>query len=145
MGGITIAVVCKKIPPKTLVVASYVITVILVAIMAIFTTALNAPAMCVIFILMGFVFYTSTNSVYSLMRDMCGVKYIGGFMGASNFISWLVGNALVSTIWGMLIPADFNIAGFRNAMCFQLAICIIGLILFVLLKPEMLPGCSDND
>lgn len=145
VGGVTIAVVCKKIAPKALVVASYVVTVLLVAIMALFIYQLSAPAMFIIFILMGFVFYTSTNSVYSLMRDMCGVKYIGGFMGASNFISWLVGNALVSTIWGLLIPADFNLAGFRNALWFQLAICVIGLILFVLLKPGMLPGCSDED
>ena len=145
VGGVTIAVVCKKIAPKALVVASYVVTVLLVAIMALFIYQMSAPAMFIIFILMGFVFYTSTNSVYSLMRDMCGVKYIGGFMGASNFISWLVGNALVSTIWGLLIPADFNLAGFRNALLFQLAICVIGLILFVLLKPGMLPGCSDED
>lgn len=144
-GGVTIAVICKKITPKILVISSYVITVLLVAVMALFTDKLNAPAMFVIFILMGFVFYTSTNSVYSLMRDMCGVKYIGGFMGASNFISWLVGNALVSTIWGMFIPADFNLTGFRHALWFQLAICIIGLILFILIKPGMLPGCSDEE
>ena len=144
-GGVVIAVICKKFAPKTLVVASYVITVLLVAIMAVFTTQLSAPAMFIIFILMGFVFYTSTNSVYSLMRDMCGVKFIGGFMGASNFISWLVGNALVSTIWGIFIPADFNLTGFRNAMWFQLAICVVGLILFLMLKPGMLPGCSEED
>lgn len=144
-GGITIAVVCKKIAPKKLIVGSYAITVLLVAIMAIFTYQLNAVTMTIIFILMGFVFYTSTNSVYSLMRDMCGVKYIGGFMGASNFISWLVGNALVSTIWGLFIPAGFELSGFRNAMWFQLSICIVGLILFIALKPGVLPGCSDND
>jgi len=116
VGGITVAVICKKVAPKPLVVGSYAITVVLVAVMAIFINQLTAPAMFVIFILMGFVFYTSTTTVYSLMRDMCSVKYIGGFMGASNFISWLVGNALVSTIWGLFIPNTFSLEGFRNAM-----------------------------
>lgn len=145
VGGITIAVICKKVAPKPLVVGSYAITVVLVAVMAIFINQLTAPAMFVIFILMGFVFYTSTTTVYSLMRDMCSVKYIGGFMGASNFISWLVGNALVSTIWGLFIPNTFSLEGFRNAMWFQLAICIVGLVLFIAMKPTMLPGCSDED
>lgn len=145
VGGITVAVICKKVAPKPLVVGSYAITVILVAVMAIFIDKLNATAMFIIFILMGFVFYTSTTTVYSLMRDMCSVKYIGGFMGASNFISWLVGNALVSTIWGLFIPNDFSLGGFRNAMWFQLAICVVGLVMFILMKPTMLPGCSDED
>lgn len=145
VGGITVAVICKKVAPKPLVVGSYAITVVLVAVMAIFINQLTAPAMFVIFILMGFVFYTSTTTVYSLMRDMCSVKYIGGFMGASNFISWLVGNALVSTIWGLFIPNTFSLEGFRNAMWFQLAICIVGLVLFIAMKPTMLPGCSDED
>ena len=145
VGGITVAVICKKVAPKRLVVASYAVTVALVAVMAIFINQLTAPAMFVIFILMGFVFYTSTTTVYSLMRDMCSVKYIGGFMGASNFISWLVGNALVSSIWGLFIPNTFSLEGFRNAMCFQLAICIVGLVLFIAMKPTMLPGCSDED
>lgn len=145
IGGITIAIICKKISPKPLVVGSYAITVLLVAVMAIFIYKLNAVAMFIIFILMGFVFYTSTTTVYSLMRDMCGVKYIGGFMGASNFISWLVGNALVSTIWGMFIPNTFSLEGFRNAMWFQLAICIVGLVMFIFMKPTMLPGCSDEE
>ena len=145
VGGITVAVICKKVAPKPLVVGSYAITVVLVAVMAIFINQLTAPAMFVIFILMGFVFYTSTTTVYSLMRDMCSVKYIGGFMGASNFISWLVGNALVSTIWGLFIPNTFSLEGFRNAMWFQLAICIFGLVLFIAMKPTMLPGCSDED
>lgn len=145
VGGITVAVICKKVAPKPLVVGSYAITVVLVAVMAIFVNQLTAPAMFVIFILMGFVFYTSTTTVYSLMRDMCSVKYIGGFMGASNFISWLVGNALVSTIWGLFIPNTFSLEGFRNAMWFQLAICIVGLVLFIAMKPTMLPGCSDED
>ena len=145
VGGITVAVICKKVAPKPLVVGSYAITVVLVAVMAIFINQLTAPAMFVIFILMGFVFYTSTTTVYSLMRDMCSVKYIGGFMGASNFISWLVGNALVSTIWGLFIPNTFSLEGFRNAMWFQLAICIVGLALFIAMKPTMLPGCSDED
>ena len=145
VGGITVAVICKKVAPKRLVVASYAVTVALVAVMAIFINQLTAPAMFVIFILMGFVFYTSTTTVYSLMRDMCSVKYIGGFMGASNFISWLVGNALVSSIWGLFIPNTFSLEGFRNAMCFQLAICIVGLVLFIDMKPTMLPGCSDED
>lgn len=145
VGGITVAVICKKVAPKPLVVGSYAITVVLVAVMAIFINQLTAPAMFVIFILMGFVFYTSTTTVYSLMRDMCSVKYIGGFMGASNFISWLVGNALVSTIWGIFIPNTFSLEGFRNAMWFQLAICIVGLVLFIAMKPTMLPGCSDED
>lgn len=145
VGGITVAVICKKVAPKPLVVGSYAITVVLVVVMAIFINQLTAPAMFVIFILMGFVFYTSTTTVYSLMRDMCSVKYIGGFMGASNFISWLVGNALVSTIWGLFIPNTFSLEGFRNAMWFQLAICIVGLVLFIAMKPTMLPGCSDED
>lgn len=145
VGGITVAVICKKVAPKPLVVGSYAITVVLVAVMAIFINQLTAPAMFVIFILMGFVFYTSTTTVYSLMRDMCSVKYIGGFMGASNFISWLVGNALVSTIWGLFIPNTFSLEGFRNAMWFQLAICIVGLVLFIAMKPTVLPGCSDED
>ena len=145
VGGITVAVICKKVAPKRLVVASYAVTVALVAVMATFINQLTAPAMFVIFILMGFVFYTSTTTVYSLMRDMCSVKYIGGFMGASNFISWLVGNALVSSIWGLFIPNTFSLEGFRNAMCFQLAICIVGLVLFIAMKPTMLPGCSDED
>lgn len=145
VGGITVAVICKKVAPKPLVVGSYAITVVLVAVMAIFINQLTAPAMFVIFILMGFVFYTSTTTVYSLMRDMCSVKYIGGFMGASNFISWLVGNALVSTIWGLFIPNTFSLEGFRNAMWFQLAICIVGLVLFIAMKPTLLPGCSDED
>ena len=145
VGGITVAVICKKVAPKPLVVGSYAITVVLVAVMEIFINQLTAPAMFVIFILMGFVFYTSTTTVYSLMRDMCSVKYIGGFMGASNFISWLVGNALVSTIWGLFIPNTFSLEGFRNAMWFQLAICIVGLVLFIAMKPTMLPGCSDED
>ncbi len=145
VGGITVAVICKKVAPKPLVVGSYAITVVLVAVMAIFINQLTAPAMFVIFILMGFVFYTSTTTVYSLMRDMCSVKYIGGFMGASNFISWLVGNALVSTIWGLFIPNTFSLEGFRNAMWFQLAICIVGLVLFIAMKPTMLSGCSDED
>lgn len=145
VGGITVAIICKKVAPKPLVVVSYAITVLLVAIMAIFIDSLNLPIMVVIFVLMGFVFYTSTTTVYSLMRDMCGVKYIGGFMGASNFISWLVGNALVSTIWGMFIPDSFSIGGFRNALWFQLIICIVGLVLFIMMKPSMLPGCSDDD
>ena len=145
VGGITVAVICKKVAPKRLVVASYAVTVALVAVMAIFINQLTAPAMFVIFILMGFVFYTSTTTVYSLMRDMFSVKYIGGFMGASNFISWLVGNALVSSIWGLFIPNTFSLEGFRNAMCFQLAICIVGLVLFIAMKPTMLPGCSDED
>ena len=145
VGGITVAVICKKVAPKPLVVGSYAITVVLVAVMAIFINQLTAPAMFVIFILMGFVFYTSTTTAYSLMRDMCSVKYIGGFMGASNFISWLVGNALVSTIWGLFIPNTFSLEGFRNAMWFQLAICIVGLVLFIAMKPTMLPGCSDED
>lgn len=145
VGGITVAVICKKVAPKPLVVGSYAITVVLVAVMAIFINQLTAPAMFVIFIFMGFVFYTSTTTVYSLMRDMCSVKYIGGFMGASNFISWLVGNALVSTIWGLFIPNTFSLEGFRNAMWFQLAICIVGLVLFIAMKPTMLPGCSDED
>lgn len=145
VGGITVAVICKKVAPKPLVVGSYAITVVLVAVMAIFINQLTAPAMFVIFILMGFVFYTSTTTVYSLMRDMCSVKYIGGFMGASNFISWLVGNALVSTIWGLFIPNTFSLEGFRNAMWFQLAICFVGLVLFIAMKPTMLPGCSDED
>ena len=145
VGGITVAVICKKVAPKPLVVGSYAITVVLVAVMAIFINQLTAPAMFVIFILMGFVFYTSTTTVYSLMRDMCSVKYIGGFMGASNFISWLVGNALVSTIWGLFIPNTFSLEGFRNAMWFQLAICIVGLVLFIAMKPTMPPGCSDED
>ena len=145
VGGITVAVICKKVAPKPLVVGSYAITVVLVAVMAIFINQLTAPAMFVIFILMGFVFYTSTTTVYSLMRDMCSVKYIGGFMGASNFISWLVGNALVSTIWGLFIPNTFSLEGFRNAMWFQLAICIVGLVLFIAMQPTMLPGCSDED
>ena len=145
VGGITVAVICKKVAPKPLVVGSYAITVVLVAVMAIFINQLTAPAMFVIFILMGFVFYTSTTTVYSLMRDMCSVKYIGGFMGASNFISWLVGNALVSTIWGLFIPNTFSLEGFRNAMWFQLAICIVVLVLFIAMKPTMLPGCSDED
>lgn len=145
VGGITVAVICKKVAPKPLVVGSYAITVVLVAVMVIFINQLTAPAMFVIFILMGFVFYTSTTTVYSLMRDMCSVKYIGGFMGASNFISWLVGNALVSTIWGLFIPNTFSLEGFRNAMWFQLAICIVGLVLFIAMKPTMLPGCSDED
>lgn len=145
VGGITVAVICKKVAPKPLVVGSYAITVVLVAVMAIFINQLTAPAMFVIFILMGIVFYTSTTTVYSLMRDMCSVKYIGGFMGASNFISWLVGNALVSTIWGLFIPNTFSLEGFRNAMWFQLAICIVGLVLFIAMKPTMLPGCSDED
>ena len=145
VGGITVAVICKKVAPKPLVVGSYAVTVVLVAVMAIFINQLTAPAMFVIFILMGFVFYTSTTTVYSLMRDMCSVKYIGGFMGASNFISWLVGNALVSTIWGLFIPNTFSLEGFRNAMWFQLAICIVGLVLFIAMKPTMLPGCSDED
>lgn len=145
VGGITVAVICKKVAPKPLVVGSYAITVVLVAVMAIFINQLTAPAMFVIFILMGFVFYTSTTTVYSLMRDMCSVKYIGGFMGASNFISWLVGNALVSSIWGLFIPNTFSLEGFRNAMWFQLAICIVGLVLFIAMKPTMLPGCSDED
>ena len=145
VGGITVAVICKKVAPKPLVVGSYAITVVLVAVMAIFINQLTAPAMFVIFILMGFVFYTSTTTVYSLMRDMCSVKYIGGFMGASNFISWLVGNALVSTIWGLFIPNTFSLEGFRNAMWFQFAICIVGLVLFIAMKPTMLPGCSDED
>ena len=145
VGGITVAVICKKVAPKPLVVGSYAITVVLVAVMAIFINQLTAPAMFVIFILMGFVFYTSTTTVYSLMRDMCSVKYIGGFMGASNFISWLVGNALVSTVWGLFIPNTFSLEGFRNAMWFQLAICIVGLVLFIAMKPTMLPGCSDED
>ena len=145
VGGITVAVICKKVAPKRLVVASYAVTVALVAVMAIFINQLTAPAMFVIFILMGFVFYTSTTTVYSLMRDMCSVKYIGGFMGASNFISWLVGNALVSSIWGLFIPNTFSLEGFRNAMCFQLAICIVGPVLFIAMKPTMLPGCSDED
>lgn len=145
VGGITVAVICKKVAPKRLVVGSYAVTVALVAVMAIFINQLTAPAMFVIFILMGFVFYTSTTTVYSLMRDMCSVKYIGGFMGASNFISWLVGNALVSSIWGLFIPNTFSLEGFRNAMCFQLAICIVGLVLFIAMKPTMLPGCSDED
>lgn len=145
VGGITVAVICKKVAPKPLVVGSYAITVVLVAVMAIFINQLTVPAMFVIFILMGFVFYTSTTTVYSLMRDMCSVKYIGGFMGASNFISWLVGNALVSTIWGLFIPNTFSLEGFRNAMWFQLAICIVGLVLFIAMKPTMLPGCSDED
>ena len=145
VGGITVAVICKKVAPKPLVVGSYAITVVLVAVMAFFINQLTAPAMFVIFILMGFVFYTSTTTVYSLMRDMCSVKYIGGFMGASNFISWLVGNALVSTIWGLFIPNTFSLEGFRNAMWFQLAICIVGLVLFIAMKPTMLPGCSDED
>lgn len=145
VGGITVAVICKKVAPKPLVVGSYAITVVLVAVMAIFINQLTAPAMFVIFILMGFVFYTSTTTVYSLMRDMCSVKYIGGFMGASNFISWLVGNALVSTIWGLFIPNTFSLEGFRNAMWFQLAICIVGLVLFIAMKPTMLLGCSDED
>lgn len=145
IGGVTIAVICKKIAPKPLVVGSYAITVVLVAIMAIFIDKLTAPAMFVIFVLMGFVFYTSTTTVYSLMRDMCGVKYIGAFMGASNFISWLVGNALVSTIWGLFIPDSFSLGGFRNAMWFQLAICVVGLVMFIIMKPSMLPGCSDEE
>lgn len=145
VGGITVAVICKKVAPKPLVVGSYAITVVLVAVMAIFINQLTAPAMFVIFILMGFVFYTSTTTVYSLMRDMCSVKYIGGFMGASNFISWLVGNAFVSSIWGLFIPNTFSLEGFRNAMWFQLAICIVGLVLFIAMKPTMLPGCSDED
>lgn len=145
VGGVTVAIICKKIAPKPLVVASYAITVALVAIMAIFINQLNAVAMFIIFILMGFVFYTSTTTVYSLMRDMCGVKYIGGFMGASNFISWLVGNALVSSVWGLFIPDSFSIDGFRNAMWFQLAICVVGLVMFILVKPTMLPGCSDDE
>ena len=145
VGGVTVAIICKKVAPKPLVVGSYALTVLLVAIMAIFINQLNATAMFIIFILMGFVFYTSTTTVYSLMRDMCGVKYIGGFMGASNFISWLVGNALVSTIWGLFIPNDFSLGGFRNAMWFQLAICVVGLVMFILMKPTMLPGCSDED
>lgn len=30
-------------------------------------------------------------------------------------------------------------------MWFQLAICIVGLVLFIAMKPTMLPGCSDED
>ena len=145
IGGVTIALVCKKIPAKPLVVISYIVISACVALLAVFTTQLSTIAYAVIFVIMGFTFYTSTTSVYALMREMCGVKFIGGFMGASNFISWLVGNALVSTIWGLFIPADFSIAGFRNALFFQLAISIVGLIGFIALKPGMLKGCSDKD
>ena len=34
---------------------------------------------------------------------------------------------------------------FRNALFFQLAISIVGLIGFIALKPGMLKGCSDKD
>ncbi len=145
IGGVTIALVCKKIRAKPLVVISYAVITACVALLALFTTQMSVPVYAVIFIIMGFMFYTSTTSVYALMREMCGVKFIGGFMGASNFVSWLIGNALVSTLWGLFIPADFNISGFRNALFFQLIISAVGLVGFILLKPGMLKGCSDED
>lgn len=145
VGGVTVALVCKKIPSKPLVVISYLVITACVALLALFTTQMSVVVYAVIFVIMGFAFYTSTTSVYALMREMCGVKFIGGFMGASNFISWLIGNALVSSLWGLFIPADFNIAGFRNALFFQLAISVVGLIGFIVLKPGMLKGCSDED
>ena len=145
VGGVTVALVCKKIPAKLLVVISYLVITACVALLALFTTQMSVVVYAVIFVIMGFAFYTSTTSVYALMREMCGVKFIGGFMGASNFISWLIGNALVSSLWGLFIPADFNIAGFRNALFFQLAISVVGLIGFIVLKPGMLKGCSDED
>lgn len=143
--GVTVALVCKKIPAKPLVVISYLVITVCVTLLALFTTQMSVVVYAVIFVIMGFAFYTSTTSVYALMREMCGVKFIGGFMGASNFISWLVGNALVSSLWGLFIPADFNIEGFRNALFFQLAISVVGLVGFIVLKPGMLKGCSDED
>ena len=55
----TIALVCKKIPAKPLVVISYIVISACVALLAVFTTQLSTIAYAVIFVIMGFTFYLS--------------------------------------------------------------------------------------
>ncbi|MEG0377897.1 MAG: hypothetical protein RR614_05390, partial [Eubacterium sp.] len=63
-------------------------------------------------------------------------KYVGTAFGFGNLVIWICGSSLVSQLWGLLVPADYALAGFKGPLFFHVGLVAVGLICLKFIKEE---------
>ncbi len=113
-------------------------------IMAFALPALNATAFSVLYFFIGLGSSFEVSAIWGIMRNMVTNKNFGTGVGLVNFAAWLIGTSVCTTVWGQIIDEAYSVSSFQNALKFQLAYLIVGLVCFIFVKDKVLPAFDES-
>lgn len=115
-----------------------------VCVLAFFTESLTVTMCYATFMVIGLVEMYVIASGFTLLRTQATAKYVGTAFGFGNLIIWICGSSLVSQLWGILVPADYALSGFRAPLLFHVGLVAVGLICLKFVKEEPIKQLTED-
>ncbi|GFZ24357.1 MFS transporter [Lacrimispora indolis] len=144
LGGILSGYISAK---KSAKFAGYIGQTLLLSaciILAFFTEQLTIPICYVTFFVIGLVEMYVIASGFSLLRTQVTAKFVGTAFGFGNLIIWICGSSLVSQLWGVFIPKDYALFGFKIPLMFHVVLVAAGLICLKFIKEKPITALVDE-
>lgn len=121
-----------------------IILLMAVSVLAFFTESLTVPMLYITFFAIGLVEMYVIASGFTILRIMATSKYVGTAFGFGNLVIWIGGSSLVSQLWGVLVPADYALSGFKAPLFFHVGLVALGLICLNFIKEEPIAALEEN-
>lgn len=144
ISGFLLALLLKKLKLKQVVAIAFAFFAIALAMLSFFFTKLGVAGFSVAYALIGLGASLETSSLFAIARNMVTTKNNGTVVGLMNFIAWLFGASVMTTIWGRIIDASYSAASFQKALLVQLIVLAIGFVCFLFVKDKTIPALSDE-
>jgi MFS family permease len=143
--GFLLALILKKLSLKQVVAIAFGMFAVALALLAFFFTKLGVVGFSIVYFLIGFASSLEVSSLFAIGRNMVTSKNNGTVVGLMNFIAWLFGASVATTIWGKIIDASYSAGSFQKAILFQLALLAVGFVCFLFIKDKTIPALSDEN
>lgn len=143
--GFLLAFVLKKLTLKQVTYISFGFFAIALSMISFFFTKLGTTGFSIAYALMGLGASFEISSLFAIARNMVTSKNNGTVVGLLNFIAWLLGASVSTTIWGKIIDASYSAASFQKAVLIQLIVLAVGFVCFLFIKDKTIPALADEE
>ncbi len=142
--GFLLAFVLKKLSLKQVTYISFTLFGIALAMLTFFFTKLGVTGFSIAYAMMGLGASFEISSLFAIARNMVTSKNNGTVVGLLNFIAWLLGASVSTTIWGKIIDSTYSSGSFQKAVLMQLIILAVGFVCFLFVKDKTIPALADE-
>jgi len=143
--GFLLAFVLKKLTLKQVTYISFAFFAIALSMISFFFPKLGTTGFSIAYALMGLGASFEISSLFAIARNMVTSKNNGTVVGLLNFIAWLLGASVSTTIWGKIIDASYSAASFQKAVLIQLIVLAVGFVCFLFIKDKTIPALADEE